>query len=105
MDWWTGFFDDTYAQIGLEQSSPTAQAKIDRTIDLIVGKLGLAAGDTILDQCCGIDRLSLPLATRGLRVIGIEQAAHYVELARSRAARNGVWVCRLGRRSVADAKC
>lgn len=85
MPWWTAFFDQTYAAIGLSGSSEAALAKRARTLDLIVAKLGVSAGDTVFDQCCGTGRLSLPLAERGLRVIGVDQAASYIEVARERA--------------------
>jgi len=88
--WWAQFFDDTYATIGLEAESDEAKAKREWVIDLIVAKLELRAGDTVLDQCCGIGRLSLPLARRGLRVIGVDQAAGYIDVARTRATAAGL---------------
>jgi len=49
--WWSSFFDETYATVGLET---TDEAKRDATIDLIVELLGVAPGAHIFDQCCGI---------------------------------------------------
>jgi len=80
--WWSSFFDETYATAGLET---TDEAKRDATIDLIVELLGVAPGAHIFDQCCGIGRISVPLAKRGFRVIGVDLIPRYVEIARSRA--------------------
>ena len=41
----------------------------------------------IFDQCCGVGRVAIPLATRGMRVIGVDQSEPYIELARAAAAR------------------
>lgn len=86
MHWWTSFFDDTYATIGLETESEAAELKRTKVAELIDEKLKLSSGDTVFDQCCGIGRLSVPLARRGLRVIGVDQAARYVDVARERTA-------------------
>ena len=80
--WWSKFFDETYATVGLETSD---EAKRDATIDLIVSLLGVAPGARIFDQCCGIGRISVPLAKRGYRVTGVDLIPRYVEIARSRA--------------------
>lgn len=85
MTWWTSFFDETFARIGLDPTSEQALRKRDATIDLLLDKLGIRAGDTVLDQCCGIGRLSIPLAKRGVRVIGVDQAARYIEIAHERS--------------------
>ena len=81
--WWTSFFDSTYATIGLETSDV---AKRDATIDLIVQLLQLSPGDTVFDQCCGIGRISIPLARRGYNIIGVDQGMRYADTARERAA-------------------
>lgn len=85
--WWQSFFDDLYADWGLAGSDPQ---RLERTIDFLVDKLRVSPGDRVLDQCCGIGRLSLPLARRGLEVVGVDQAAAYVERARRAAADEGL---------------
>jgi SAM-dependent methyltransferase len=80
--WWPAFFDETYANFGLVD--PDAE-RARRTVDFLFDVLGLQAGMRLFDQCCGIGRLSVPLAERGVQVIGVEQAAEYVERARARA--------------------
>lgn len=80
--WWESFFDETYATIGLETSD---EAKRDATVDTIISLLGVAPGARIFDQCCGIGRISVPLARRGFRVTGVDLGDRYAEVAKSRA--------------------
>jgi SAM-dependent methyltransferase len=80
--WWHTFFDQTYAEIGLTDADPEHIAK---TVDFLLGVLKLGEGMRVFDQCCGVGRLSLPLAERGVHVVGVEQAAAYVEHARREA--------------------
>ena len=47
-------------------------------------------GERVLDLFCGLGNFSLPLASRGAEVIGIEGAAPLVERARANAAANGL---------------
>jgi SAM-dependent methyltransferase len=79
--WWHSFFDATYADIGLRDEPERQEA----VVDFLVEHLRLEPGDRVLDQCCGVGRISLPLARRGVDVVGVDQAAGYVERARERA--------------------
>lgn len=83
MGWWEGFFDPTYAQLGLEARDEAAR---ERVVDTIVALLGLAPGARIFDQCCGTGRLSVPLARRGYRITGVDLGAGYADTARTRVA-------------------
>jgi len=87
MTWWTELYDDHLADVLLEGGSP---AELDATLAFLVARLRLAPGARVFDQCCGIGRLSLPLARWGAEVIGVEQAAGYVERARSAARAAGI---------------
>ena len=80
--WWEVFYDDTYADWFLsdEAGAGTAAARY------LVEVLGLTPGYRVLDQCCGVGRVSLPLARLGMRVLGVEQSAGYVARARHRSA-------------------
>lgn len=88
--WWDDFFDDTYAEIGLIPTGEAELASRDALVDRLVDRLGLRAGDTVFDQCCGIGRLSLPMAERGIQVIGVDQSRRYIERASAEAARRGL---------------
>ncbi len=61
----------------------------DRFGAATVSRLGLAAGASVLDLCCGAGGSAIPAARAvgdGGRVLGIDVAAPLLELARSRAA-------------------
>jgi SAM-dependent methyltransferase len=65
----------------------------DRYGAATVSRLGLAAGDTVLDLCCGAGASAIP-AARAVgpsgQVLGIDVAAPMLELARARADRDGL---------------
>jgi SAM-dependent methyltransferase len=79
--WWTALYDDWLA----DQLLAREEGEVKETLDFLVAKLSLTAGDRVLDQCCGIGSLSIPLAARGLRVVGVDQAAGYIERAKTAA--------------------
>lgn len=80
--WSTNFFDDEYAAFGLANDPPEM---IDNAADFIFKTLELKPGELLFDQCCGIGRMSIPLARRGVRIIGVDLTQTYVETARQRA--------------------
>jgi SAM-dependent methyltransferase len=86
-EWWRGFFDLTYAQIGFRDRFPD---EVARTADFLTRRLALEPGSRLFDQCSGTGRISLPLARRGIEVIGVDQSAPYVEAARRAAAAEGL---------------
>jgi ubiquinone/menaquinone biosynthesis C-methylase UbiE len=65
----------------------------DRFGAATVARLPLAAGDSVLDLCCGAGASAIP-AARAVgpagRVLGIDVAEPLLELARARAAREGL---------------
>ncbi|PJF23793.1 MAG: hypothetical protein CUN53_21090, partial [Phototrophicales bacterium] len=81
--WWRDFFTDDYAAYGLAATDPAVNQHI---VEFIIATLKLSPGDTIFDQCCGIGRLSIPLAQRGMNVIGVDLSQSYIERARREAA-------------------
>jgi SAM-dependent methyltransferase len=86
-DWWASLYDDLLAEVLLERASP---AEVEATIDFLADRLELRPGATVFDQCSGIGSLAVPLAVRGYRVVGVEQAEGYVERARQEATAAGV---------------
>lgn len=88
--WWNEFFDDTYADIGLVPAGEDAEERRAASAQFIAATLGLEPGDTVFDQCCGIGRLSLPLAAMGIHVVGVDQAASYTERAQALADEAGL---------------
>jgi ubiquinone/menaquinone biosynthesis C-methylase UbiE len=53
-------------------------------------RIGVAAGDTLLDVACGSGQLALIAARRGARVTGVDIATNAIEAARGRAASEGL---------------
>lgn len=65
----------------------------DRYGGAIVARLPLAPGHAVLDLCCGAGASAIPAAravSPSGRVLGIDVAAPLLELARARAARDGL---------------
>lgn len=89
MSWWTALYDDQLADLLLDGVDPTATTA---AVDFLIATLELAPGDRVFDQCSGTGRLAIPLASRGLAVVAVEQAAGYVERARRHAHDAGVTV-------------
>ncbi len=79
-DWWLSLYDDVVAEAILARRDPAA---LEATIAFLTHHLHLGPGCTVLDQCCGIGSLAVPLARAGCRVIGVDQCAAYVERARA----------------------
>ncbi|HXU00375.1 MAG TPA: class I SAM-dependent methyltransferase [Polyangia bacterium] len=82
MTWWRELYDERVAAVLLDAVD---DAESEATADFLVERLGLRAGDRVLDQCAGTGRLSAPLAARGLAVVAVEQADAYVRAIRERA--------------------
>lgn len=82
MNWWTELYDDDIADLLLERrGADELEALAASLIDL----LELAPGDRVLDQCCGTGPIARALLDRGLDVVGVDQAARYIDRARERA--------------------
>lgn len=84
--WWETFFDDAYADRVLARIDP---ATTDATVDFLMRHLELDEGSRVLDQCCGVGRLSVALARRGATVIGVDDNEAYVARAEARARQAG----------------
>lgn len=70
-NWWTTFFDSDYIHIWGEvyKSAETAEHA-----SAIWELLALEEGSRVLDAPCGYGRLSLPIASRGAIVVGVDQS-------------------------------
>ena len=99
------FYDDHFAASRLAASEA---AEAEAIADFVLTRLGLAHGARLFDQCCGVGRISLALARRGIDVVGVDQSAAYVEAATERAAREGLpctFVCADAFDFVCDEPC
>jgi len=68
------------------------EERSDSEVELILRLLDLADGAEVLDAPCGHGRIANRLAARGFRVTGLDKSARFIELARSRAAEQGLSV-------------
>lgn len=57
-----------------------------------LARLGITAGQDVLDVACGAGQLSLPAARLGARVTGIDIASNLIEQAKARAVEAGLAV-------------
>ncbi|MFO0827517.1 MAG: methyltransferase domain-containing protein [Phycisphaerales bacterium] len=103
--WWKTFFDETYAEIGLV----TRQGQqADAFADSVIRLLDLKPGERVFDQCCGIGRIAIPLARRGMVLEGVDLAQSYVDAAARTASQESLharFVCADGYSYVASAPC
>lgn len=72
-------FPDDRLELGLEQ--------VEQLLELVSFQ-----GDSVLDLCCGPGRHSVALASRGLKVTGVDKTPFLLSKARERAAAAGVQV-------------
>lgn len=70
-NWWTTFFDSDYIHLWGEVYTPTETAE---HVLAIWELLALQQGSRVLDAPCGYGRLSLPIASRGAVVVGVDQS-------------------------------
>jgi len=75
-DWWLSFYDDNFADFVFEQNDKT-----DHEVKKLIQLLSLKKGSRILDQCCGIGRLSIPLSEEGFDVLGVDIIPEYIKRA------------------------
>ncbi|HZA12925.1 MAG TPA: class I SAM-dependent methyltransferase, partial [Myxococcaceae bacterium] len=77
-DWWQTFFDEDYARLW---SVFTPPKQTESEVDALWKLLGLAPGSRVFDAPCGYGRISLPLAQRGARVLGVDYSADLLSTA------------------------
>jgi ubiquinone/menaquinone biosynthesis C-methylase UbiE len=73
-DWWFDFFPMFRPVLGNISSKVT-----NNETAFIVRQLGLKSGMKFLDCPCGIGRISIPLARRGVRVTGVDIIGEYLD--------------------------
>jgi SAM-dependent methyltransferase len=88
--WYVDFFRDGFYQRAWAPAERFQRA--EREVDFIVEALGLPAGASVLDLCCGEGRHTVALARRGYRMTGLDLSALHLRLARQAAKEAGVSV-------------
>ncbi len=87
------FLDDsmTYSCALFSRGAETLEEAQEAKLDLVCRKLGLTAGDRVLDVGCGWGSFAIHAAQRyGVEVLGVTLSGPQVELARRRAAEAGL---------------
>lgn len=81
----------TYSCACFSRGASTLEEAQEAKLELVCSKLGLRAGERVLDVGCGWGSFALHAATRhGVHVLGITLSEPQAELARQRAAEQGV---------------
>jgi 2-polyprenyl-3-methyl-5-hydroxy-6-metoxy-1,4-benzoquinol methylase len=82
MTWWGALYDDWLADQLLDRGGD----EVTRTINFLKDRLAIKRGARVLDQCCGIGTLSIALAADGVKMVGVDQAAGYIDRAKRDSA-------------------
>lgn len=80
--WWDDYFPAFKAFFGM-----VSQKETNAQVRYIIEKLDLAPGKRFLDCPCGIGRISLPLAKKGIRVTGVDITQSYIHELSQKAGR------------------
>ena len=84
-EWWLELFDS----IGTGLFGLASRKATNAQVRYLVKKLALRKNMKVLDCPCGIGRISIPLAERGLKVTGIDITQSYLDELEKRATRAG----------------
>lgn len=77
-NWWKSFYDDTPFYLYLERNDP---AELEATLRFLTNVLQVSPGDRLFDQCCGMGSVSIPLAKRGYRMVGVDLCDGFIKRA------------------------
>jgi SAM-dependent methyltransferase len=80
--WYVDFFRNDYLSV---YGHMFTEERAEKESAFVASSLGLKAGASVLDLCCGQGRHSIQLAKRGLRVSSLDLNAEYLELAKQAA--------------------
>lgn len=84
-DWWTAFYRDFRPIFNLIPQQVT-----NAQVAYLIKILALKPRQRFLDCPCGIGRISLPLARRGIQVTGVDLQPSYLEELRMKALKGGL---------------
>jgi len=88
--WWKQYYDGFVADSELTANTDEEKIARQKEVDFIISRLRLRGRDAIFDQCCGVGRIAIPLAERGLRVHGVDLIATYIARATVAARERGL---------------
>ena len=84
-EWWHDFFVDFRPVFSGMPAKDT-----NALVRYIISQLKLKRGSTFLDCPCGIGRVAIPLAAKGIKVTGVDIMPSYLEEMELRAKRRGL---------------
>lgn len=86
MTWLQSFHDELFSETLLVRRDPEAREK---ELQFLETTLHLNKKEPILDQCCGIGSLSVPLLEKGFSMVGVDIVPDYIEKANQEAQKLG----------------
>ena len=75
------FVEKPYLYLPFLNARKAAGVKDAKQIAAILRKRGLRGGDRVLDLCCGIGRISVPLAKQRFNVLGVDISPDFIKRA------------------------
>jgi cyclopropane fatty-acyl-phospholipid synthase-like methyltransferase len=90
--WWHTFFTDFRPAFALVSGRAT-----NAQVRYLIKKLNLKPRHSFLDCPCGIGRLALPLAEKGIRITGVDIMPSYLDELQQKATRRGLSIRTLRR--------
>lgn len=85
--WFEAIFDERYPEL-----FGPLEGNAEKEVEEILAFLSLPPGSTVEDLACGRGRHAIPIARQGYRVTGVDLSEKMLDLARTRARREGVSV-------------
>jgi ubiquinone/menaquinone biosynthesis C-methylase UbiE len=85
--WWDDFFPEFRPFFGM-----VSQKATNRHVRYVIEKLKLKPGTKFLDCPCGIGRIGLPLAKKGIRVTGVDITQSYLDEFEAKSKQRGLKV-------------
>ena len=85
--WFEAIFDERYPEL-----FGPLEGNAEKEVEEILALLSLRPGSTVEDLGCGRGRHAIPIARQGYRVTGVDLSEKMLDLARTRARKEGVSV-------------
>ena len=83
MSWVQSFHDEFLMHTLLIRKD---HADLEKDISFLTKALRIGNGSLVLDQCCGIGSIAIPLSKRGFQVVGVDITPLYIENAKAKSS-------------------
>ena len=83
MSWVQSFHDEFLMHTLLIRKDRT---DLEKDISFLTKALRIGDGSLVLDQCCGIGSIAIPLSKRGCQVVGVDITPLYIEKAKAKSS-------------------